>query len=172
MSPTKRHPHLAMGQNPIPPVNIPIPTRKDQNGWCTYPNIPKMGSQNGFDNHSHSIATLGPRPRAQESRCRPPPALLARRYRSRWVPASLRSQSTSNSFPVGVPVKTTKKMANSGYSRKRIHKQMNGVCVCVCVCAEGNSLETRETGLSYLIRRSNMEKPRSIGHSVMFITKD
>ena len=39
-----------MGQSPVPPVNIPIPTKIDQNRWCTYPN---MGSQNGFDNHSH-----------------------------------------------------------------------------------------------------------------------
>ena len=40
----------AMGQNIVPPMNIPIPTKIDSNGWCTYP---KMGYQNGFDNHSH-----------------------------------------------------------------------------------------------------------------------
>ena len=26
--------YMAMGQNPVPPVNIPIPTKIDQNGWC------------------------------------------------------------------------------------------------------------------------------------------
>ena len=31
---------MAMGQKPVPPVNIPIPTKIDENGWCTYP---KMG---------------------------------------------------------------------------------------------------------------------------------
>ena len=44
--------HLAMGQNPVPPVNITIPTKiaSKMGGEFTYP---KMGSQNGFDNHSH-----------------------------------------------------------------------------------------------------------------------
>ena len=28
--------YLAMGQKPVPPVNIPIPTKIDSNGWCTY----------------------------------------------------------------------------------------------------------------------------------------
>ena len=31
--------HVAMGQVPVPPVNRPIPTKIDQNGWCTYPKI-------------------------------------------------------------------------------------------------------------------------------------
>ena len=35
------HPNVAMGQNPLPPVNIRIPipmrTKIDQNGRCTYP---------------------------------------------------------------------------------------------------------------------------------------
>ena len=30
---------MAMGQIPVPPVNIPIPTKMDENGWCTYPKI-------------------------------------------------------------------------------------------------------------------------------------
>ena len=46
---------LAMGQHSVPPrapVNIPIPTKigPKMGGEFTYP---KMGSQNGFDNHSH-----------------------------------------------------------------------------------------------------------------------
>ena len=28
-----------MGQNPVPPVNIPIPTKIDENGWCSYPTM-------------------------------------------------------------------------------------------------------------------------------------
>ena len=42
---------MAMGQNPNrAPSEHPNPTTKiGSNGWCTYP---KMGSQNGFDNHS------------------------------------------------------------------------------------------------------------------------
>ena len=28
---------VAMGQNPVPPVNIPIHTKID--GWCTYPKM-------------------------------------------------------------------------------------------------------------------------------------
>ena len=28
---------MAMGQSPVPPVNIPIPTKIDENEWCTYP---------------------------------------------------------------------------------------------------------------------------------------
>ena len=40
------YPSVARGQKPVPPVNIPIRTKIDQNGWCTYP---KMGSQNGFE---------------------------------------------------------------------------------------------------------------------------
>ena len=31
--------HLAMGQNPVPPVKIPIPTKIDKDGWCTYPKM-------------------------------------------------------------------------------------------------------------------------------------
>ena len=31
--------HVAMGRNPVPPVNIPIPTKKKQNGWCSYPKM-------------------------------------------------------------------------------------------------------------------------------------
>ena len=30
---------MAMGQSPVPPVNIPIPTKIDKNGWCTYPKM-------------------------------------------------------------------------------------------------------------------------------------
>ena len=29
----------AMGQNPVPPVNIPVPTKIDYYGWCTYPKM-------------------------------------------------------------------------------------------------------------------------------------
>ena len=32
-------PYMAMGQNPVPPVNMPIPTKIDQNGWCTNPKM-------------------------------------------------------------------------------------------------------------------------------------
>ena len=41
-----------MGQNPVPPVNIPILTKigSKMGGEFTYP---KMGFQNGFDNHGH-----------------------------------------------------------------------------------------------------------------------
>ena len=50
-SATGRAPHLAMGQEPVPPVNIPIPTKIDS----------KMGGNSptptwdpiGFDNHTH-----------------------------------------------------------------------------------------------------------------------
>ena len=28
-----------MGQKPVLPVNIPIPTKIGQNGWCTYPKM-------------------------------------------------------------------------------------------------------------------------------------
>ena len=31
--------HMAMGHKPVPPVNIPIPTKIDYNGWCTYPKM-------------------------------------------------------------------------------------------------------------------------------------
>ena len=27
---------MAMGQNPVPSVNIPFPAKIDQNGWCTF----------------------------------------------------------------------------------------------------------------------------------------
>ena len=30
---------MAMGQKPVPPVNVPIPTKIDYNGWCTYPKM-------------------------------------------------------------------------------------------------------------------------------------
>ena len=33
------HVYMAMGQNPVPPVNIPLPTKIDKNGWCTYPKM-------------------------------------------------------------------------------------------------------------------------------------
>ena len=41
---------MARGQSPVPPVNIPTPTKipTKMGGECT---CPKMGSQNGFDNH-------------------------------------------------------------------------------------------------------------------------
>ena len=35
----QKPPQIAMGQNPVPPVNIPIATKKDQAGWCTYPKM-------------------------------------------------------------------------------------------------------------------------------------
>ena len=28
-------PHLSHNQNPVAPVNIPLPTKIDENGWCT-----------------------------------------------------------------------------------------------------------------------------------------
>ena len=30
---------VAMGQNSVPPVNIPIPTKIEEIGWCTYPKM-------------------------------------------------------------------------------------------------------------------------------------
>ena len=50
-----KRPDLAIyghGSNRFPPVNIPIPTKtgSKMGGEFTYP---KVGSQNGFDNHSH-----------------------------------------------------------------------------------------------------------------------
>ena len=30
---------MAMGQKPVPPVKIPIPTKIDYNGWCSYPKM-------------------------------------------------------------------------------------------------------------------------------------
>ena len=43
---------MAMGQNPVRPVNISIPTKikPKMGGEFTYP---KMGSQNGFCHHCH-----------------------------------------------------------------------------------------------------------------------
>ena len=35
-------PELAMGQKPLPPMNIPIPTKIDQNGWCTNPKMVRL----------------------------------------------------------------------------------------------------------------------------------
>ena len=45
--------HLAMGQKPVPPVNIPIPTKIGSKLGGEFTEHPKMGSQNGFDHHSH-----------------------------------------------------------------------------------------------------------------------
>ena len=35
--PKNQHTHMAMGQKPEPPVSIP--TKIDQNGWCTHPKM-------------------------------------------------------------------------------------------------------------------------------------
>ena len=44
---------MAMGQKPVPPVNIPIHTKKDSNEWCTYPKmIPLVLT------HSHIFMSL------------------------------------------------------------------------------------------------------------------
>ena len=55
---------MAMSQNSVPLVNIPIPTKigSKMGGEFTYP---KMGSQNGFDNHSHISLCLRPTPFVQ-----------------------------------------------------------------------------------------------------------
>ena len=62
-----------MGQNPVPPVNIPIPTEIDKSGWRTYPKMVPL-----VLTHSHKYAThqkaLGPR---LPSGWLPPPAPLA-----------------------------------------------------------------------------------------------
>ena len=42
-----------MGQNPVHPVNIPIPTKIGSKIGGAPKTPPKMGSQNGFDNHGH-----------------------------------------------------------------------------------------------------------------------
>ena len=41
---------MALGQNAVPPVNIPIPTKVDQNGRCTYPKMVQL-----ILNHSHML---------------------------------------------------------------------------------------------------------------------
>ena len=48
--------HMAMGQKPAPPVNIPIPTKIDSNWWCTYPKmVPSVLT------HSHILERLNAR---------------------------------------------------------------------------------------------------------------
>ena len=45
--------HMAMGQKPVPPVNIPIPTKIDLNGWCTYPKmVPLVLTHSHIGEHS------------------------------------------------------------------------------------------------------------------------
>ena len=44
------HPDMAMGVNPVPPVNIPIPTKIDYNGWCTYPKMVPLVLTHGHIN--------------------------------------------------------------------------------------------------------------------------
>ena len=41
---------VAMGQDPVPPVNIPIPTKIDYNGWCTCPKMVPLALT-----HSHGF---------------------------------------------------------------------------------------------------------------------
>ena len=49
---------LAMGQKPIPPVNIPIqPLKIIGSKMGGAPNTPNMGSQNGFDPHSYGCGS-------------------------------------------------------------------------------------------------------------------
>ena len=51
-------PNDKMGQNPVPAVNIPIPTKIGSLKWVVNSPIPtKMGSQNGFD-HSQMTKWL------------------------------------------------------------------------------------------------------------------
>ena len=40
--------HITMGQNPVQPLNIPIPTKTIRLNWVVHKSL-KMGSQNGFD---------------------------------------------------------------------------------------------------------------------------
>ena len=48
--------NMAMGQNPgYPPVNIPIPTKIDKNGWCTYPKMVPL-----VLTHSHIFVSMRP----------------------------------------------------------------------------------------------------------------
>ena len=62
-------------QNPVPPVNIPIPTKKDENGWCTYPKIVQL-----VLTHSHITPSLpGPGlPVPRHGRGCPAPLVLAK----------------------------------------------------------------------------------------------
>ena len=48
---TLTHTHMAMGEKPVPPVNIPIPTKTNKI-WVVH-RKPLKWYQNGFDNHSH-----------------------------------------------------------------------------------------------------------------------
>ena len=43
---------VAMGQKPVPPVNIPIPTKIGSKMGGEFTENPKMESQNGFDHRS------------------------------------------------------------------------------------------------------------------------
>ena len=55
---------MAMGQNPVLPVNIPISTKIDYNGWCTYPKMVPLVLSHGqmsmpavlFCSQRHSFA--------------------------------------------------------------------------------------------------------------------
>ena len=50
-------PEGAMGQNPVPPVNIPIPTKIDQHGWCTYPKMVPLVLNHGHISWKRRKAT-------------------------------------------------------------------------------------------------------------------
>ena len=51
---------MAIGQKPVPSVNLPIPTKIGSLKWVlnSPKQTPEMGSQNGFDNHSQMSGRL------------------------------------------------------------------------------------------------------------------
>ena len=52
---------MAMGQNPVPPVNISLPTKTGKHGWCAYPKLVPL-----VLTHSH-IPQSHPKARQEKS---------------------------------------------------------------------------------------------------------
>ena len=79
-----------MGQNPVPPVNIPIPTKIDKNGWCTYPKMVPLDST-----HSHVFVSQASDAQNSISSRRSRPARRARKRERerRWSRQSLRGEA-------------------------------------------------------------------------------
>ena len=49
--------HMAMGQNPVPPVNIPIPTKINETGWSR-PHFHESATRFGVENaQAHALAS-------------------------------------------------------------------------------------------------------------------
>ena len=62
--PLRIYHHMAIGQNNVPPVNIPIPTKKDWHGWCTYPKMVPLVLTHGhiplFPLKQNWVKAMGP----------------------------------------------------------------------------------------------------------------